>query len=26
VLIDAIDGEVVSHFAEDNPEDWATTD
>jgi hypothetical protein len=23
VLIDAIDGTVVSHFAEDNPEDWA---
>src|SRR3954451_12009826 len=25
VLIDAIDGTVVSHFAEDNPEDWAPT-
>ncbi|MCU1344902.1 MAG: hypothetical protein JWL70_1168 [Acidimicrobiia bacterium] len=25
VLIDAIDGIVVSHFAEDNPEDWAPT-
>lgn len=24
VLVDAVDGEVVSHFVEDNPEDWGT--
>ena len=23
VLVDAVDGEVVEHFVEDNPEDWA---
>ena len=23
VLVDAVDGRVVEHFVEDNPEDWA---
>jgi hypothetical protein len=24
VLVDAVDGTVLEHFIEDNPEDWAT--
>jgi hypothetical protein len=26
VLVDGIDGSVLQHFTEDNPEDWATLD
>jgi len=26
VLVDAVDGEVLSHFVEDNPEDWSAYD
>jgi hypothetical protein len=26
VLVDAVDGEVLSHFTEDNPEDWSSYD
>jgi len=24
VLVDAVDGEIVAHFVEDNPEDWSS--
>ena len=23
VLVDGVDGEIVAHFVEDNPEDWS---
>ncbi len=23
VLVDGVDGEIVAHFTEDNPEDWS---
>ncbi|MGH9225942.1 MAG: hypothetical protein ACRD2W_19625 [Acidimicrobiales bacterium] len=26
VLVDAVDGQVLSHFVEDNPEDWSAYD
>lgn len=26
VLVDGVDGEVLQHFVEDNPEDWSTLD
>ena len=26
VLVDGVDGEIVEHFVEDNPEDWTELD
>ena len=26
VLVDGVDGEIVQHFVEDNPEDWTELD
>ena len=26
VLVDGVDGDVLSHFVEDNPEDWSAYD
>jgi hypothetical protein len=26
VLVDGVDGEIVQHFVEDNPEDWSELD
>ena len=26
MLVDGVDGEVIQHFVEDNPEDWSELD
>ena len=26
MLVDGVDGEIVEHFVEDNPEDWSELD